>query len=298
VAGRQRGRAEPWTAPLPSRTTTAKISGVTLPLPPAVRVSSFDRSEFPLDRLLDEKGDHSVAVVIPARNEEATVAGVVSTIARELLHRVGLLDELVVVDDGSTDATARRARAAGARVVPSAPPSRDGSPASIGKGGAMRRGLAVTASEIVVFLDADVTDLRQHFVTGLLGPLLCADGFSLVKGAYLRPIGGSATGGGRVTELVAKPLLSLLHPGLVGVEQPLAGESAAPRRVLESVGLADGYGVEIALLIDVAERFGAGSIAQVDLGSRSHRNRSLGELAFQAREVMASALARTGIAAP
>ncbi|HTW99878.1 MAG TPA: hypothetical protein VMD59_13935, partial [Acidimicrobiales bacterium] len=142
--------------------------------------------------------------------------------------------------------------------------------------------------------DADVTDLRPAFVTGLIGPLLCGAPFRLVKGAYLRPIGGSATGGGRVTELVAKPLLSLLYPALVGIEQPLAGETAAPRRVLEAVGLAEGYGVEIALLIDVAERFGAASIAQVDLGTRSHRNRSLGELAFQAREVMATALARAG----
>jgi glucosyl-3-phosphoglycerate synthase len=269
-----------------------------LPPPPAPVVSSFDQREFPLDRLLDEKGDHSVAVVVPARNEEATVGRVASAIYLDLVRHCGLVDELVVVDDGSTDATAERARAAGARVLPSASPARDGSPVSLGKGGAMRRGLAETSSELVVFLDADVTNLRSCFVTGLLGPLLCRADFRLVKGAYLRPIEGSATGGGRVTELVAKPLLSLLHPSLVGVEQPLAGETAAPRDVLELVGLADGYGVEIALLIDVAERFGAEAIAQVDLGSRAHRNRSLGELAFQAREVMASALYRTGIAAP
>jgi glucosyl-3-phosphoglycerate synthase len=284
---------------LPYRRAAGKDQAVTPPLlPPLPRVSSFDRREFPLDRLLDEKGDRSVAVIIPARNEEATVGRVVSTISDELLHRGGLVDELVVVDDGSLDATSERARAAGARVLASAPPARDGSPVSLGKGGAMRRGLSGTASELVVFLDADVTNLRSCFLTGLLGPLLCDDRFRLVKGTYLRPIDGSATGGGRVTELVAKPLLSLLHPSLVGVEQPLAGETAAPRHVLESVGLAEGYGVEIALLIDVAERYGAESIAQVDLGSRAHRNRSLGELAFQAREVMASALARAGIPAP
>ncbi len=279
--------------PLPRGTGKDQV----VPLPALPRVASFDRREFPLDRLLDEKGDRDVAVVIPARDEEATVGRVVRTIVDELVCCGGLVDELVVVDDGSTDATAERARAAGARVVRSSPPAPDGSPVSLGKGGAMRRGVAETTSELVVFLDADVTNLRSWFVSGLLGPLLCSDRFALVKGTYLRPIDGSSTGGGRVTELVAKPLLSLLHPGLAGIEQPLAGETAAPRAVLDELELADGYGVEIALLIDVAERYGPEAIAQVDLGTRAHRNRSLGELAFQAREVMASALARTGIAA-
>ena len=244
--------------------------------------------------LLERKGDRLVSVCIPARDEEETVGAVVATVRASAAMARGLIDELVVVEDGSLDATAAVAEAAGATVVPSAPPDLDGKPRAVGKGGAMRVGISVTSGDVVAFLDADVTNVRPWFVTGLVGPLLLDPRVALVKGCYTRPIDGVARGGGRVTELVAKPLLSLLFPELVGIEQPLAGETAARRDVLESVELVDGYGVEIGLLVDVAERYGVDALAQVDLGERAHRNRPLDELAPQAREVLAAALVRAG----
>ncbi len=258
------------------------------------RIATFDQSEFPTRTLLALKGDHVVSVCIPARDEETTVGEVVATVRGSDAMRSGLIDELVVIDDGSLDATASIAHEAGATVHPSAPPDVDGKPRALGKGGAMRRGLEVTSGDLVAFLDADVTNLRPWFVTGIIGPLLLDPGIVLVKGCYTRPIDGIARGGGRVTELVAKPALSLLFPELVGVEQPLAGETAARRPVLESLELVDGYGIEMGLLIDVYERFGVDAIAQVDLGERVHRNRPLDELAPQAREVLAAALLRAG----
>ena len=160
----------------------------------------------------------------------------------------------------------------------------------------MQTGLDATSGEIVVFLDGDVENFAPHFVTGLLGPVFARPETVLVKGCYRRPIDGAATGGGRVTELAARPVLSLLFPELAGVVQPLAGEVAVRRGALEGIELAAGYGVEIAMLIDLARRFGAGSIAQVDLDVRVHRNRPLHELAPQARAVLAEALLRAGVA--
>lgn len=238
------------------------------------------------------RNGRSVSVCIPAHNEARTVARVVAAVAAPHLAAAGgsgLVDELLVVDDGSSDATAEEARAAGARVV--------ALPARTGKGGAMRAGLEAAGGDVLLFLDADVEDTTPAFVTNLLGPLFCGPAdVALVKGCYERPIDGSATGGGRVTELVARPLIEVLFPELADVRQPLAGESAAHRWVLEKVGLADGYGVELALLVDVAARFGAGAVAQADLGTRTHRNRPLAELRPQAVEVLRAALDRAGIA--
>jgi len=244
--------------------------------------------------LADAKGDRTVAVCIPARNEAATVGPIVDSIVTALTDRDGgapLVDDVVVVDDGSDDGTAEQARAAGGRVVGS--PTRSG-----GKGQAMRTALAATDAELIAFVDADVTNFGPHFVTGLLRPLLVDDGVTLVKGYYRRPLHGSPDGGGRVTELMARPVIDLLFPHLAGIEQPLAGETAAPRRVLEKCGLADGYAVELALLIDVASLYGVASIAQVDLGVRVHRNRPLGELRPQATDILAAALARARLITP
>jgi glucosyl-3-phosphoglycerate synthase len=233
-------------------------------------------------------------VCIPARNEASTVGGVVAPIVAALTRAGGgvpLVDDVLVVDDGSSDATSAVAREAGARVV------RTGSGAGAGGGGkgqAMRLALEAAEGDLVAFVDADVTNFAPHFVTGLVGPLLVDGTTTLVKGYYERPIHGTPDGGGRVTELVAKPLIDLLFPALDGIVQPLAGETAAPRPVLEACGLADGYAVELALLIDVATRFGAGTIAQVDLGTRAHRNRPLSELRPQATEILRMALARAG----
>ena len=259
-------------------------------------IATFDHREFPVQRVVELKGSTTVSVCIPARDEQGTVARVVSTVRDALMGRVGLVDELVVVDDGSLDATAGLAVRAGARVVASRPVGPAGEPVAAGQGGAMTAGVAATSGDIVVFLDADVTNMRPHFVSGLVGPLLARPGTVLVKGSYTRPLHGSPGGGGRVTELVARPLLGLLFPELAGVSQPLAGETALRRSAFGEIELAPGYGVEMALLLDVAARFGVASVAQVDLGSRAHRNRALAELAPQAREVMATVLARAGIA--
>ena len=245
------------------------------------RVRSFDSREFRLADVVARKRSAGVriAVCLPARDEEATVGDVVATIPDELV------DDIVVVDDGSTDRTATVAAAAGARVV---------SIEAAGKGAAMRRGLAETTGEILVYLDADVRNFEQHFVTGLVGPLLTHDDIALVKGFYLRPTADGPEGGGRVTELVAKPLLRLLFPELACFGQPLAGEVAARRELLEKLGFAEGYAVDLALLIDAASVAGAARLAQVDLGARVHRNRPLSQLAPQAEAIIAAALERAG----
>jgi glucosyl-3-phosphoglycerate synthase len=162
----------------------------------------------------------------------------------------------------------------------------------------MAAALEESEGDLLVYLDADVTNFSPHFVTGLLGPLLTEESTTLVKGFYERPLHGAPGGGGRVTELVARPAIDLLFPELSGIHQPLAGETAAPRWVLEKCGLADGYAVELALLIDVATRFGVETIAQVDLGVRVHRNRPLSELRPQAVDVLRAALDRAGVTPP
>ncbi|MGH9224505.1 MAG: glycosyltransferase [Acidimicrobiales bacterium] len=217
----------------------------------------------------------TVSVCIPARNEAATVAGVVSALAG---LRAGLAD-IVVVDDGSSDGTGEVAAGAGARVV-----RRTGPP---GKGRAMADGLAATTGELVVFLDADVTGLRPHFVTRLVEPLIADPALVMAKATYRRP--GE---GGRVTELLARPLLERFFPELAFLRQPLAGEVAVRRSALDGLELEPGYGVEIGMLVDLVRRFGPGAIAQVDLGERVHRNRPLPELAGPAREVLDAVLRR------
>jgi glucosyl-3-phosphoglycerate synthase len=226
-----------------------------------------------------------IAVCIPARNEAATVGGVVGHVAA--LRAEGVVHELVVVDDGSADDTAGTAAAAGADVV--SIDSRGGGD----KGAAMRRAIELTDSDIVVFLDADVTNIDSRFVTHLVAPLLADPAVQLVKPTYRRPLNGIPHEGGRVTELLARPLLRRFWPDLARlVDQPLAGETALRRTVLAQVVLADGYGIEIGLLLDVYERFGGDAIAQVDLGERVHRNRPLRDLAACADDVLAAVLAR------
>jgi len=157
----------------------------------------------------------------------------------------------------------------------------------------MRAALGEATGDLLVFVDADVANFSAHFVTGLLGPLLAETPTTLVKGFYERPLHGAPGGGGRVTELMARPVLDVLFPALADVAQPLAGETAAPRSVLEGCAIADGYAVEMALLLDVAARFGTSTIAQVDLGVRVHRNRSLDELRPQATDILRAALDRS-----
>jgi glucosyl-3-phosphoglycerate synthase len=260
---------------------------------------SFSHDEFDVHALVGARGRRKISVCLPARNEERTVGRIVSIIRRGLTTSgggAGLVEEIVVVDDASVDSTASVAREAGARVVRS-----PGSPERGGKGEAMRAGLAETTGDIVVFLDADVENFGEHFVTGLVGPLLTATTWSqsrpvvLVKGFYERPLNGEPSGGGRVTELVARPAIELLFPQLRDIRQPLAGESAAPREVLEKTGIGPGYGAEMGLLLDVSSIYGAESVAQVDLGVRIHRNRPLEELRHQAVDVLRAALSRADL---
>jgi glucosyl-3-phosphoglycerate synthase len=255
----------------------------------------FAWRDFPPRKVAEAKAASSsrVSVCIPARDEEATVGDIVAQVHGQLVERHHVVDELLVVDDGSADATAKEAEQAGAEVV--------SLPSPRGKGAAMRAGLAATSGDIVAYCDADVTDFTSRFVLGLVGPLLCHPEVVFVKGAYRRPVEGPegvVQQGGRVTELVAKPLLGLLFPEVPPFGQPLAGETAARRAVLESVGFEEGYGVELGLLIDVARRYGAAAMAECDLGERRHRNRSLAELVPQAETVIRVALARASLPRP
>jgi glucosyl-3-phosphoglycerate synthase len=252
-------------------------------------VRTWPAGSFTADEVLARKGAQLVSVVIPAKDEARTVAGVIEPLRVAHGRRVGsgLLDEVVVVDDGSTDRTAAVARAAGATV--------HRLPRSGGKGRAMLAGAGVATGDVVVFLDADVLDTSPAWLPQLLGPLLADGSVELVKGYYDRPLEGRPTGGGRVTELAARPILSLLYPDLAGILQPLAGETAARRATILDVGIEPDYGAELGLLIDVARRAGAHSIAQVDLGTRTHRNRPISELSAISRDVLRVALARVGM---
>jgi len=256
---------------------------------------SWSRPSWTIAELEAAKAGRTVSVVLPALNEEQTVASVVASIEPML---GGLVDELVVLDSGSTDDTAIRALTAGARVV-----SREEAvpelPTQPGKGEALWRSLAATSGDIIAFVDSDLIDPDPMFVPKLVGPLLTADGVHLVKGFYRRPLKVSgredANGGGRVTQLVARPLLAALRPELSGVLQPLGGEYAGTRELLTAVPFAPGYGVEIGLLIDTYDRLGLEAIAQVNLGVRAHRNRPLTELSAMSRQVVATLLSRCGV---
>jgi glucosyl-3-phosphoglycerate synthase len=259
--------------------------------------------DWPPDRLLAAKRRHgaTISVVIPARNEQHTVAAVVGAIARSLVDEVPLVDELVVMDSDSTDATAQVAARAGAVVYRTAEvqPAAGSFP---GKGEALWKSLLVTTGDLLVFVDADLTSWGPHFVSGLVGPLLAVPEVQLVKGFYTRvrteTDGSTSTEGGRVTELVARPLISLWWPELAGVVQPLAGEWAARRSLMESLPIPVGYGVELATLMDTAARYGLDAVAQVDLGSRAHRHQANHDLALMAAELlMVADRRRPGIAA-
>jgi len=262
---------------------------------PWMTTHSYGRPSWSIAELVAAKDSRTVSVVLPALNEEETVGSVVETITPLL---GGLVDELIVLDSGSTDDTEIRAVAAGARVGSRevALPEVEPQP---GKGEVLWRSLPATTGDLIVFVDSDLIDPDPMFVPKLLGPLLIADGVHLVKGFYRRPlkVSGSedANGGGRVTELVARPLLAALRPELTCLLQPLGGEYAGTRELLTSVPFAPGYGVEIGLLVDAYDRLGLEAIAQVNLGVRTHRNRPLTELAAMSRQVIATLLSRCGI---
>lgn len=246
-----------------------------------------------LDVLLARKHQTSqrVSVVLPARDEAATIGDIVRAVRRDLVG-IGLVDEVLVVDSHSADDTAALARAAGAHVVRQGDvlPEVGDRP---GKGEAMWKALAVAEGDLVVFLDADLEEFDSRYVSRLLAPLLLDDDIHLVKGMYERPLPAGTVvfpaGGGRVTELVARPLINAFWPELAGLAQPLAGEYAARRRTLERVPFVSGYGVELGLLVDLLELVGLDAIAQTDLGRRLHRHQSDEALGRMALEIQLTA---------
>jgi len=266
-----------------------------------VRRTSHE-ADWPLETLLALKAEHgaTVSVVLPALNEQRTVGPIVAAIVAQLA-RPGLVDEVVVADSGSTDRTADAARAAGARVVYREEVLRS-IPPRPGKGEVLWRSLAATKGDLVCFVDADLERFSPSVVRGVLGPLLADPGVRLVKAAYERPLTDGSTvhpaGGGRVTELVARPLLNLYWPQLSGFVQPLGGEYAGRRELLESLPFPCGYGVEFALLVDTYAAHGLDALAQVDAGVRYHRHQDEQALGRMAAEILQVAQARLGGPSP
>lgn len=255
------------------------------------RTNTLHHRDFPPGRLAAER-NQTVSVCLPARNEASTIGPILEALLP--LRELGVVDQVVVVDD-STDATAEIARSAGAevheqrRLMPELGPV-------LGKGDAMYRSLSVLNGEIICFLDADSDCFGAHFACGLLGPLLCLPDAAFVKGFYRRPfrIGASTfpDGGGRVTELTARPLVQMFYPELAGIRQPLAGEIAARRELLVQLPFVTGYGVDIGLLIDAHSTVGLDAIFQVDLEVRQNAHQPLSDLGPMATEVLHAVSAR------
>jgi glucosyl-3-phosphoglycerate synthase len=234
----------------------------------------------------------SVTVLVPARNEAANIAPIV----RDLVSLLddGLIDQVLVAEHDSTDGTAETASRLGAEVVRTAGVYPELGPV-LGKGDNLWRGLTAARGDIVCFIDGDSADFGPHFVHRLFGPLR-KPGIAYVKAFYRRPWRDGdvvkPTGGGRVTTLLARPLLRRFYPELAWLQQPLAGEMAARRSLLESLPFATGYGLEIGLLIDVYRRVGAAAIRQVDLHSRQNRHQPLEDLGPMSDAILESVAAR------
>lgn len=260
------------------------------------RSNTYAHDAFPPERLAAER-ETTVSVCLPSRNEARTIGPILNQLVP--LRECGVVDQIVVVDR-SSDGTARIARELGAEVHDQDDLMPELGPV-LGKGDAMWRALPILIGKVICFLDADSEQFGPHFACGVLGPLLCRRGTSFVKGFYRRPFRVGTTtmpdGGGRVTELTARPLLNLFYPNLAGVEQPLAGEIAAPRELLEQLPFATGYGVDIGLLIDAYSRVGLDAIAQVDLDVRQNAHqplRDLGPMAYSVLQTVARRLEREG----
>jgi glucosyl-3-phosphoglycerate synthase len=254
---------------------------------------SWSVHDRPLHSILaaKQRTGRTVSVVLPALNEEETVGDIAAAVRHDLMLQVPLVDELVVVDSGSTDRTSEVAAAAGATVV-----HRDAIlprlPALPGKGEVLWRSLLVTRGDIVCFVDADLRDFSSDFVSGIVGPLLTDPDVELVKGMYDRPLGAAAGQGGRVTELMARPLLNMHWPRLAGFVQPLGGEYAARRSLLEQLPFPVGYGVELGVLVDALHLAGLDALGQVDVGVRKHRHQDGQALGRMAAEIYRTAQLR------
>jgi glucosyl-3-phosphoglycerate synthase len=253
---------------------------------------SYHHSAFPPGRLAAARRD-SVTVCVPARNEAATIAPIVRDLVD--LARRGVVDQVLVAEHDSSDGTGELAARLGAEVVRTGEVFAELGPVA-GKGDNLWRALTAVRGEIVCFVDADSADFGPHFACGLVGPLVCEPGIEYVKAFYRRPWrdreGVRPTGGGRVTHLLARPLLGRFYPDLLSFDQPLAGEMAARRELFESLPFATGYGLEIGLLVDVYRAVGLAAMCQVDLDSRQNRHRPLDELGPMADAVLETLTAR------
>lgn len=258
--------------------------------------STLDGARYNAELTREIKRDTSVSVVIPSKQTALTVARVAASCVR--LREAGLVDQVLVVDADSSDQSAEFAERAGAEVFQEAELLPGAGPVE-GKGDALWRSLSVADGDVIVFVDSDTEGFSENYVLGLIGPLLEQPQLQLVKGAFDRPFTSAGVriegGGGRVNELVARPLLNTFFPELAGVRQPLAGELAARRDALVQLPFRSGYGVEIALLIDFYERFGLEAIAQSDIGERLNRHQHLHELAPMAYAVQRALLDRAGV---
>ncbi len=252
--------------------------------------NTYHYSDFTdIQRLIDikKKKNLTISLCLPTLNEEKTIAKEIIIMKSELMTRNPLLDEIVIIDSGSTDNTVEVAKAFGAdvydadEILPNLEPFK-------GKGENLWKSLFVTKGDIIVYLDADIKNIHHRFVYGLVGPLLLNDNIKYAKAFYDRPIAIGKnkirpTGGGRVTELVIRPLFSLFFPELTQIIQPLSGEYAGYRGVFEKIPFPIGYGIETSMILDICERWGLDVIAQVDLERRVHRNqntKALGKMSF------------------
>ena len=260
--------------------------------------NTFDAGEFSdLRRMVELKRQQglTISLGLPALNEEETIEGVISVLKRTLMEEVPLVDEIVLIDSNSTDRTREIAAEMGVpvHIHQEVLPETGAHP---GKGEALWKSLQVLKGDIIAWVDTDVVNMKPQFVYGLVGPLLREPRIGYVKGYYHRPIRMDRNlqheGGGRVTELTARPLINLFFPLLSGLVQPLAGEYAGRRSVLEQIPFFSGYGVEVGMLIDILERFGLDAIGQVNLESRVHRNRPLSDLSLTAFAIVQVILGR------
>ena len=236
----------------------------------------------------------SISVCIPARNEAAKVGNLIAELVLATRDRGGFIDELIVFDHQSTDDTARIAARHGARVIDADAVVTHWGPA-MGKGDVLWRSLVASRGDIVVWVDADLTNLTWRHVKDLVTPLIQDRSIHLSKAAFTRSMGGVLGEGGRVTELVAKPALRLLAPAVTHLARPLSGQCAIRRSVAEQLVFEVDYGVEIGLLLDIIDEFGPESVTQVSLGSLDHRHRTLADLSIQSEQVLRALLSRTGL---
>jgi glucosyl-3-phosphoglycerate synthase len=261
----------------------------------------FHHAQFAdVDALIALKKSQRISVCIPTLDEAGTIGAIVSIIHETLVRSHGFVDEIMVIDSGSEDATREIAAAAGATVY-LATDILPGGERHHGKGENLWKALHVASGDIICYIDGDISNFHPGFVTGLTGPLLTDSGLDYVKAFYERPLAygdeSHSTGGGRVSEILVRPLISLFYPELGGILQPLSGEYAGRRATLESLAFPVGYGVEIAHLIDLARGGKIGRIAQTDLVKRVHRNRDddeLGSMAFAILRVVLRRLQRDG----